>query len=212
MQLLSFITHLSNCFCFCFIPPYYNRTLPEITNRVFLEIEIEGKSIGKISFGLFGKNAPEAAENFLGLSKCDKGKGKYTNQPLCFKGTKFHRIVSYFGLQGGDITHHDGTGGESIYGGTFQSNMRELTKFNRPYMLAVAANDPSKATSQFFVTTVKAQWLTGKHAIFGMVVDGWDVIDEIEKYGTYGGNPRANVTIVDCGEEPLKEKDKEPHY
>jgi peptidylprolyl isomerase len=79
-------------------------------------------------------------------------------------------------------------------------------------MLAVAATDKKKAGSQFIVTTVKAQWLTGKHVIFGTVLDGLDVIKEIEKKGTYGGAPRAVITIAECGQEDLQPEDKEPHY
>jgi len=150
-------------------------------------MEIDGKSAGKIVFGLFGTNAPEAAENFRALAACDKGNGAVTGKPLCYKGTALHRIIPNFALQGGDFTHGDGTGGESIYGGHFEARMLETTKFNRPHMLAAAA-DPKKVGSQFFVTTVKAQWLTGKHVIFGTVLEGKDVIEEIEKYGTYGGN------------------------
>lgn len=190
------------------------RTLPEITHRVFFDITIEGKSAGKITFGLFGNNAPEATENFLALAKCNQGTAKISGQPLCYKGTTLHRVIPNFAWQGGDFTHHDGTGGrETIYGSDgFSANMRELTKFNRPLMLAVAAADKKKAGSQFFVTTVKAQWLTGKHVIFGTVIEGADVAKEIERYGTYGGKPQATITIVECGEEPLRAEDKEPHY
>ena len=173
---------------------------------------MDGKSVGKVIFGLFGKNAPEAAENFRSLASCHNGNtGKQTGKPLCYKDTALHRIIPNFALQGGDFTHGDGTGGESIYGGHFAASMRELTKFNRPHMLATAG-PPQRVGSQFFVTTVKAQWLTGKHVIFGTVLEGKDVIEEIEKYGTYGGKPRGVVTIVDCGEEPLQEEDKKPHY
>jgi len=164
---------------------------------------------------LFGNNAPEAAENFRALATCEKGNGPISGKPLCYKGTSFHRIIPNFALQGGDFTHEDGTGGESIFStdGTphFSASMRELTKFNRPHMLA-AAGKPEQVKSQFFVTTVKAQWLTGKHVIFGTVLEGKDVVGEMEKYGTYGGKPRGVVTIVECGEEPLQKEDKEPHY
>jgi len=175
-------------------------------------------------FGLFGKNAPQAAENFRALAVCDRGTGPITGKPLCYKDTHFHRIIPNFALQGGDITHGDGSGGESIYatadnsaggGRYFAAEMKELVKFNRPHMLAAAApSTPSKyqAGSQFFVTTVKAQWLTGKHVIFGTVLEGKDVLEEMEEYGTYGGKPRAVVKIVGCGEEPLQKEDLEPHY
>jgi peptidylprolyl isomerase len=179
---------------------------------VYFNIEIDGESAGKIVFGLFGNNSPEAVENFLALAKCNKGNGAVTGKSLCYKGSSFHRIIPNFGMQGGDFTHGDGTGGETIYGARFEADMKELVKFNRPYMLAVSAAK-RQASSQFFITTVKAQWLTGKHTIFGTVLeDRSNVVDEIEKYGTYGGKPKAKVTIVSCGEEPLRPEDKEPHY
>ena len=189
----------------------HHRTLPEITHRVYFELEVDGKSVGKVVFGLFGNNAPEAADNFRALALCNKGNGVLTGQALCYKDTKLHRIIPNFALQGGDFTREDGTGGESVYGGYFQASMRELTKFNRAHMLATAG-PPQRVGSQFFVTTVKAQWLTGKHVIFGTVLEGKDVVEEIEKYGTYGGKPRGVVTIVECGEEPLQDEDMEPHY
>lgn len=160
---------------------------------------------------MFGKNAPEAAENFRRLAFCDAGNGHVTGKPLCFRNTIFHRIIPNFAIQGGDFSHGDGTGGEAVKL-NLTPTMKELTKFNRPFLLAVAANHKQQAGSQFFVTTVKAQWLTGKHVIFGMVLEGKDVVEEIEKYGTYSGQPRAKITITACGEEPLQAHDKEPHY
>lgn len=69
------------------------RTLPEITHRVFFDIEIDGKSVGKIVFGLFGKALPRTTENFRSLAACDKGLGQLSGKPLCYKGTTFHRVV-----------------------------------------------------------------------------------------------------------------------
>jgi peptidylprolyl isomerase len=77
-----------------------NRTLPEITHRVFFEIELAGEKIGKIVFGLFGNTTPKTVENFLGLAKCDQGVGKKSGKQLCYKGTKFHRIIPDFFIQG----------------------------------------------------------------------------------------------------------------
>lgn len=201
------------------------RTLPEITHRVYFDIAVGGKFAGKIIFGLFGNNAPEAAQNFLALAKCQSGNGKVSGKPLCYKGSTLHRVIPNFAFQGGDFTHGDGTGGEAAAinadggngdgaPGTFAASMRELTKFNRPHLLAVAASsrNQKKAGAQFFVTTVKAQWLTGVHTIFGMVLHGTDVVKEIEQHGTYGGTPRVTITISDCGEEPLQDEDREPHY
>lgn len=180
--------------------------MPEITHRVYFDIEIGGEETGRIVFALFGKNAPEAAENFRVLSTCEQ------SSKLCYKQTKFHRIIPSFAAQGGDITNGDGTGGRSIYNSpTFESTMKETTKMNKPGLLATAAK-PSLASSQFFVTTVKTQWLTGKHTVFGMVLEGMEVLEEIERSGTYGGKPTAEVVIADCGEHPLQDEDREPHY
>lgn len=66
--------------------------------------------------------------------------------------------------------------------------------------------------SQFLVTLAKTQWLNGKHVAFGVVLEGQDVARKVEEVGTYGGKPKSTVTIVNCGEEPLKPEDKETHY
>jgi cyclophilin family peptidyl-prolyl cis-trans isomerase len=114
-------------------------------------------------------------------------------------------------IQGGDYTNGDGTGGESIFGERFSDESFEV-KFNRPLMLAMSNSGRNSNGSQFFVTTVKTQWLDGKHVIFGMVVEGERAIEKLEKTGTYGGKPTSVSTIVNCGEAPLEPEDKEVHY
>lgn len=189
-----------------------SRTLPEITHRVAFQISIGGDQPQKIVFGLFGKIAPKTVENFLALSTCRIPEpGPLTGQPLCYKNSVFHRIIPHFALQGGDFSHGDGTGGESIYGGRFPDETFEV-HFNRPYMLAMSNNGRDSNGSQFFITVVKAQWLDHRHVIFGTVVEGREFVDELEGWGTYGGTTQGKIEIVECGEEPLKPKDKEPHY
>ena len=96
--------------------------------------------------------------------------------------------------------------------GTYQPYMINQTKFNHPYLVAVATPNHMLARSQFFITTVKAQWLSGQYTIFGMILSGTEFIQEIEQYGTYGGQPTTTITIVDCNELPLRPEDKKPHY
>ena len=207
---------------------------------------------GRIIIGLFGYNAPTASENFRLLSKCThysqrtnhNNNKSSKSKPLCYKNTIFHRIIPNFAIQGGDITHHNGIGGEaaivqqqisstadsttktrSIISsssivpppppppiGTYQPYMINQTKFNHPYLVAVATPNHMLARSQFFITTVKAQWLSGQYTIFGMILSGTEFIQEIEQYGTYGGQPTTTITIVDCNELPLRPEDKKPHY
>ena len=178
-----------------------------------MKISVDGEKPQRIVFGLFGKIAPRTVENFLALATCKSNKvGKLTGKKLCYKGSKFHRVIPHFGLQGGDFSNGDGTGGESIYGGRFADETFAV-KFNRPFMLAMS-NLGEKDTngSQFFFTTVKAQWLDNKYVIFGMVLENRDYAEELNDWGTFGGQPKADIVIEDCGEEALKEEDREVHY
>jgi peptidyl-prolyl isomerase G (cyclophilin G) len=88
--------------------------------RCFFDIEIGGIPVGRIVFELFYDVTPKTAENFRALSTGDKGIGKNTAKPLHYKGTVFHRVIKDFMIQGGDFSSGNGTGGESIYGGTFE--------------------------------------------------------------------------------------------
>jgi cyclophilin family peptidyl-prolyl cis-trans isomerase len=54
--------------------------------------------------------------------------------------------------------------------------------------------------SQFFITTVKCNWLNNKHVVFGKVVEGMDVVSKMEEYGSEEGKPYAKVIIADCGQ------------
>lgn len=188
------------------------RTLPEITHRVYFEIDIDGEPVGRIVVGLFGHTTPKTVENFLHLARCDKGVGVLSGKSLCYKGTNFHRVIPYFLMQGGDFTHGTGVGGESIYGRIFEDENFDVNH-NRPFMLSMSnCGERDCNGSQFFITTAKTQWLNGKHVAFGVVLEGKSVVSKVEEHGTFGGRPTATITIADCGEEPLKPEDKETHY
>jgi len=187
--------------------------LPEVTNKVFIDISIDGdeEGSGRIVLGLFGTVAPKAVKNFRALCACDFGLGKITGKPLCYKGSTFHRVIPDFMIQGGDFTHGDGTGGESIYGHRFEDDALGLaTKHNRRYLLSMANSGKNTNGSQFFINTVKTQWLDGKHVVFGVVLEGVGVVKAIERQGSSGGRPHQIIHIHDSGVLELTEKDKQP--
>lgn len=174
---------------------------------------MNGESLGRIVFGLFGDVAPRAVENFVSLSDCNKGPAKVTGKDMCYRQSKIHRVVPNFMIQGGDYTHGDGTGGECIFDTEFFDDESFAVKHNRRYMLSMANSGerrPHTNRSQWFINTVKTQWLDGKNVVFGMVLEGKKVINEIEKIGTYGGKPKAEIVIVDSGSLPVEPEDATP--
>lgn len=171
---------------------------PKVTNKVFFDIEIDGKKAGRIVMGLYGDVVPKTVQNFLHLCICDKGTGKMGKE-LCYKASTFHRIIPGFMIQGGDFTMGNGMGGESIYGEKFADENFKI-RHTGPGLLSMANAGPNTNGSQFFITTAKTEWLDGKHVVFGRVMSGMRIVREIEAVGSQSGTPSKEVVIVNCGE------------
>jgi cyclophilin family peptidyl-prolyl cis-trans isomerase len=125
-------------------------------------------TMGTITLRLYPDQTPKTVENFVGLSE----KGYY-------EGVIFHRIIPKFMLQGGDPTG-TGMGGRSLWGEPFEDEIVDGLVFDRRGQLAMANAGAGTNGSQFFITFAATSWLTGKHTIFGEVIDGNDVLDAIE--------------------------------
>ena len=114
--------------------------------------------------------------------------------------SKFHRIIDGFVIQGGDITHGNGTGGFSIYGRTFVDE-----SFTRKHscagLLSMANCGRNTNSSQFFITLKACPHLDDKHVVFGQVIDGMEVVKEMSKVSRdRNDKPRVPIMIVNCGE------------
>ncbi|KAK5072830.1 Peptidyl-prolyl cis-trans isomerase D [Lithohypha guttulata] len=166
--------------------------------RVYFDVNVGEKVLGRIVFELFNDVVPKTAENFRALCTGEKGTGK-SGKPLSYKGSIFHRVIKSFMIQGGDFTAFNGTGGESIYGEKFDDENFEL-KHDKPFLLSMANSGPGTNGSQFFITTVPTPHLDGKHVVFGQVINGKNIAREIENMRTQADKPNEDVKIVDCGQ------------
>ena len=166
---------------------------------------------GTVKIQLFPAQAPKTVENFVGLIE----KGYYD-------GIIFHRVISDFMIQGGDPTG-TGMGGESLWGDSFEDEFSDEV-FNLRGALSMANAGPNTNGSQFFIVQASrvpanmlrqlkglvpdevvsaygeqggTPWLDKRHTVFGHVIEGMDVVDDMAKVrGNYADKPLEDIKII----------------
>jgi len=143
---------------------------------------------GTVRIRLFAEEAPETVNNFVFLAR--EG---------YFDGTTFHRVIEGFMAQGGDPTG-TGAGGP---GYSIPDEFHPSLRHDRPGMLSMANRGPNTGGSQFFITHVATPWLDDRHAVFGEVVEGMEVVNAIrERDPQQDPEPGDRIERVEIEETP----------
>lgn len=143
---------------------------------------------GPIRVKLYADKAPNTVNNFVFLARDGY-----------FDGTTFHRVIKDFMLQGGDPTG-TGMGGP---GYRIRDEFHPDLRHDKPGILSMANAGPNTGGSQFFVTHIATPWLDGRHAIFGEVVEGMDVVYAIrERDPQSDPQPGDKIERVEIEEVP----------
>lgn len=158
----------------------------DTTNHPIATINI--KDYGTVIAELYPEQAPNTVNNFIELSE----KGFYNN-------LTFHRVIDNFVIQGGDPSG-DGTGGPgySIKGEFASNGFNDNTISHTDGVLSMARSmDNDSAGSQFFIVTGDAKYLDGQYAGFGKVVEGMDIVEQIEKLETDTSDKPTKDVVID---------------
>ncbi|EKM78568.1 hypothetical protein AGABI1DRAFT_15456, partial [Agaricus bisporus var. burnettii JB137-S8] len=172
-----------------------------LRSRVFLDFAVDSTPYGRVIFELFTDTAPKTCENFRALCTGEEGLSA-GGHPLYYKGSPMHRSIKGFMIQGGvDFTKRNGTGGYSIYGGTFADEDLQRP-LDSPALLCMANKGPDTNGSQFFITLQECPHLNGKHVVFGKVIRGFeDVVLKLAEVPVDDKNrPITPIVIASCGE------------
>ncbi len=152
----------------------------EVKEKKDLVAEIE-TTMGKFKIRLFYEQVPKTVSNFMELVKAD-----------FYKGLTFHRVIPGFMVQTGDP---EGTG-QGGPGYTFKDEFHPDLRHDRKGMVSMANAGKDSNGSQFFITVGPAPHLDDRHAVFGEVIEGYDIVEKISKVESDGTKPKSEIKIV----------------
>ena len=165
----------------CTTHPDYTGTNPTVTIHT---------EFGNITGEFFVDKVPNTAMNFVKLAEDGH-----------FDGVPFHRIITDFMMQGGDTTNANGTGGNAHpdcadADGEIEDEFHADLRHDKPGVFSMANRGADTGSSQFFITFVATPWLDDKHAVFGQVIEGMDVVQQVNaEAGSRSGAPEESVTF-----------------
>lgn len=159
---------------------------------VFMDFSLGGTMLGRVKMELHANICPTTSENFRQLCT---GECRVDGKLIGYKNTQLLGVTKGFLIQGGDFENMDGTGTQSIYGGVFRDENFVLK--HDEFVLSMM---PSKSGCIFFITLAKCEFLDTKQVVFGKIVDGFQVLRQIEMVKTKDSKPKIPVLITECGE------------
>ncbi|XP_054425785.1 probable inactive peptidyl-prolyl cis-trans isomerase-like 6 isoform X1 [Pteronotus mesoamericanus] len=164
---------------------------------VFLDVSIDFYPIGRLVFELYSDACPKTCKNFQVLCT---GKAGFSQSgiKLHYAGSIFHRIVQNGWIQGGDIVAGKGDGGESIYGPTFEDENFSIPH-NKRGVLGMVNKGRHSNGSQFYITLQATPYLDKKYVAFGQLIEGTEVLQQLELVPTENERPIQQCTITDSG-------------
>lgn len=162
------------------------RVLRKLGKKGYVRLET---NLGALTLEIHADMVPQTAANFLGLCAIN-----------AYAGQKFHRLIPSFMIQGGGD-------GESLWGGTLKDEFDSRLKHNERGVVSMANAGSHTGRRQFFITFKTCSHLDNKHTVFGKVIDGANVLDDMERVERSGETPKMDITILNCVvlENPMNE-------
>ena len=159
--------------------------------KVFFKVAKNNNEIGRLVFELYKNKCPKTVDNFLQICS------DQNSEKISYKNTTFQKIINGFAAQGGQIVDEQGEE-MSCYGGFFPDENLKLKHLKRG-TLTMNNHGSDTNSSGFMITFDETPWLDGYHVVLGELVEGEDVLKEIENNGSRDGIPKAEIKVIDCG-------------